>query len=223
MSTIGILGSGNLGATVARLAVLAGHDVVLSNSRRPETLWPLAAALGPRARTGTPEDAAGAGDIVLVSVPLGRYRELPAAALSGRLVLDTCNYYPDRDGRIGELDDAQATTSGLIQQHLPDAQVVKVMNNIWFHHLGAAARPTAAPDRSTLPVASDHPSARAAAQDLVDQLGYDTYDAGALDGSWRFERDQPAYVAPSGPFDTAAPTTPVSAAALADALHRATR
>ena len=223
MSTIGIIGSGNIGATFARLAVLAGHDVVLSNSRPPETLWPLAAALGPRARAATAQDAAEAGDMVLVSVPFGRFRELPAAPLAGRIVLDTCNYYPDRDGHTADLDGSRATTSGLVQQHLAGAQVVKVLNNIWFHHLGAAARPSGAADRSTLPIASDHPAAATAVRALVDQLGYDTHDTGGLVESWRFERDQPAYVAPYGPFDATAATTPVTQAALADALARAVR
>lgn len=223
MITIGIIGSGNIGATVARLAIQSGHHVVLSNSRSPETLWPLAAALGPEARAATAEEAAEAGDIVLVSIPFGRYRQLPAGPLTGKVVLDTCNYYPDRDGRMAELDHGLSTTTGLIQQHLAGAQVVKALNNIWFHHLGAGARADGAPDRSTLPIASDHDDAKKSAQDLIDRLGYDTYDAGALIDSWRFERDQPAYVTPYGPFDVTAPTTPVTPAALAAALGRATR
>ena len=223
MTTLGILGSGNIGATFARLAVLAGHDVVLSNSRSPETLWPLAAALGPRARAATAQEAADAGDVVLVSVPFGRYRQLSATALTGKVVLDTGNYYPDRDAQFAELDAARATTSGMVQEHLAGAQVVKVLNNIWFHHLGLAARPAGAPDRSTLPVAGDHPDANKVAAGLLDELGYDTLDTGGLVDSWRFERDQPAYVAPYGPFDMSAGTTPVTADALADALARATR
>ena len=223
MTTLGILGSGHIGATFARLAVLAGHDVVLSNSRSPETLWPLTAALGPQARAATAQDAAAAGDIVLVSVPFLRYQQLDAAALAGKIVLDTGNYYPDRDGQIAELDDARTTTSTMVQQHLADAQVVKVLNNIWFHHLGLAARPAGAPDRSTLPLAGDDPDANKTAAVLIDELGYDTLDTGSLADSWRFERDQPAYVTPYGPFDITAATTPVTPAALAEALSRATR
>lgn len=223
MSTIGIIGSGSIGATVARLAVIAGHHVVLSNSRAPETLWPLAAALGPMARSATADEAAEAGDVVLVSVPLGRYQEVPSGPLNGKLVLDTCNYYPDRDGAIPELDSKQSTTSGLLQAHLTGAQVVKIMNNIWFHHLGLLARPTGAPDRSTLPLAGDHADAKTAAGTLIDGLGYHTYDVGALSDSWRFERDRPAYVAPYGPFDVTAPPTPVDRETLMRALAQATR
>ena len=223
MTTLGILGSGHIGATFARLAVLAGHDVVLSNSRSPETLWPLTAALGPQARAATAQDAAAAGDIVLVSVPFLRYQQLDAAALAGKIVLDTGNYYPDRDGQIAELDDARTTTSTMVQQHLADAQVVKVLNNIWFHHLGLAARPAGAPDRSTLPLAGDDPDANKTAAVLIDELGYDTLDTGSLADSWRFERDQPAYVTPYGPFDITAGTTPFTTADLTSALARATR
>ena len=223
MTTIGILGSGHIGATVARLAVLAGHDVVLSNSRSPETLWPLAAALGPRARAATAPEAAAAGDMVVVSVPFGRYRQLDAASLAGKTVLDTGNYYPDRDGRIAALDDAADTTSGMVQQHLAGARVVKVLNNIWFHHLGIAARPAGASDRSTLPLAGDDAEANKAVAALIDQLGYDTLDTGGLVDSWRFERDQPAYVSPYGPFDITAGSTPVTAEALNAALALAVR
>lgn len=223
MSTIGIIGSGNIGATVARLAILAGHKVVLSNSRSPESLWPLAAALGPQARAATAQEADEAGDLVLVSVPLRRYQDVPAGPLAGKVVLDTGNYYPDRDGQVPELDHKQTTTSDLLQTHLADAYVVKVFNNIWFHHLGVLGRPVDAADRSTLPVAGDHEAAKTSARSLVDQLGYTTHDAGPLAQSWRFERDQPAYVTPYGPFDPAAPGTPADTDTLIQALARATR
>src|SRR5690348_18323058 len=100
MTTIGLIGSGHIGSTVARLAVAAGHDVVLSNSRGPETLADLVADLGPRARAATPAEAAAAGDVVVVSVPLKAYREVPVEPLRGKVVIDTNNYYPQRDGRI---------------------------------------------------------------------------------------------------------------------------
>src|SRR6187549_1835224 len=104
-ATIGLIGSGNIGSTVARLAVAAGYDVVLSNSRGPETLRDLVAELGPRARAGTPAEAATAGDIAVVTVPLRAYRDVPADALAGKVVIDTNNYYPERDGVIAELED----------------------------------------------------------------------------------------------------------------------
>ncbi|MFJ2675608.1 NADPH-dependent F420 reductase, partial [Streptomyces sp. NPDC087525] len=104
MSTLGLIGSGHIGSTLARLGVAAGLDVVLSNSRGPETLAELVAELGPRARAATPAEAAAAGDWVVVTVPLKNYRQVPVAPLAGKVVLDTNNYYPERDGQIAELD-----------------------------------------------------------------------------------------------------------------------
>ena len=104
IKTIGLIGSGLIGGTVARLAVAAGYDVVLSNSRGPETLAPLVDELGPHARAATPAAAAAAGDLVVVTVPLRAYRSVPVEPLAGKVVIDTNNYYPDRDGHFAELD-----------------------------------------------------------------------------------------------------------------------
>ncbi len=114
-----LIGSGNIGSTVARLAVAAGYDVVLSNSRGPETLSDLVDTLGPRARAAMASEAAEAADIAVVTVPLKNYRRVPVEALRGKVVIDTNNYYPDRDGHIAELDDESTTTSELLQAHLP--------------------------------------------------------------------------------------------------------
>src|SRR6478735_5047095 len=141
MTTIGLIGSGHIGSTVARLAVAAGHDVVLSNSRGPETLADLVAELGDRARAATAAEAAEAGDIVVVTVPFKAYREVPVEPLRGKTVIDTNNYYPDRDGHIAELDDESTTTSELLQAHLPKSRVVKVFNNIYFEFLAVLNRP----------------------------------------------------------------------------------
>ena len=130
MTTIGLIGAGNIGSTVARLAVDAGYDVVLSNSRGPETLADLVDRLGPRAQAATAADAAAAGDIVVVTVPLKAYRDVPVEPLRGKVVIDTNNYYPDRDGHIAELDDESTTTSALLQAHLPASKVVKAFNHI---------------------------------------------------------------------------------------------
>ncbi|GGL02850.1 NADP oxidoreductase [Sphaerisporangium melleum] len=193
MTTVGFIGSGNIGGTVARLAVAAGYDVVLSNSRGPETLKDLVDELGPKARAATAAEAAAAGDLVVVSVPLRAYRDVPAEPLAGKLVLDTNNYYPDRDGTFPELDDKSTTTSELLQRHLPDSKVVKVFNNIFFKHLHDLARPADAADRSVLAIAGDDADAKAEATAFLDGIGYDAVDAGPLAESWRFERDTPAY------------------------------
>ena len=194
MTTIGFIGSGNIGSTVAQLAVDAGYDVVLSNSRGPETLGELVGKLGPKARAATTTEAAEAGDILVFTIPLGKIEQVDPAPLAGKVVLDTCNYYPERDGDIAALDDKTSTTSELVQQHLAQSHVVKAFNNIFFQHLGSMQRPVGDPDRSTLMVAGDDADAKRTATDFISSLGYDVYDAGSLADSWRFQRDQAAYV-----------------------------
>jgi predicted dinucleotide-binding enzyme len=193
MTTIGLIGSGHIGSTVARLAVDAGHDVVLSNSRGPETLADLVSELGPRARAATAAEAAAAGDIVVVTVPLKAYRQVPVEPLRGKVVIDTNNYYPQRDGHIAELDDESTTVSELLQAHLPESHVVKAFNNIYFDHLGSLQRPAGAPDRSVLAIAGDDDDAKKSVTDLLDDLGYDAYDVGPLAEGWRYQRDTAAY------------------------------
>jgi predicted dinucleotide-binding enzyme len=197
--TLGLIGSGNIGSALARLAVNAGFDVVLSNSRGPETLAALVAELGRRARSATPAEAAAAGDLVVATIPLGAYRQLPAAALAGKTVIDTMNYYADRDGRIAELDDDVAASSELVQRHLADSHVVKGFNNIDFVHLFTLARPAGAPDRSALPIAGDEPTAKESVTRLLDTLGYDAVDIGPLSESRRSQPGTPVYVEPYMP------------------------
>ncbi|MBP8533447.1 NADPH-dependent F420 reductase [Streptomyces sp. MK37H] len=196
MATLGFIGSGNIGTKLARLAIAAGIDVVLSNSRGPESLARTVAELGERARAATPEEAARAGDWVVVSIPLAAYRRLPAAALAGKVVLDTINYYPFRDGDFEELDSGETTTSELVQQHLTGAKLVKAFNNISDGHIQALARPTGAADRTALPIAGDDSEGKASAAALIDRLGFDTVDAGPLAESWRFEPGTAAYAVP---------------------------
>lgn len=193
MTTIGLIGSGNIGSTVARLAVAAGYDVVLSNSRGPETLSDLVEQLGPRARAATPTEAAAAGDIVVVTVPLKAYREVPVEPLRGKVVIDTNNYYPSRDGHIAELDEKAATSSGLLQAHLPASHVVKAFNHILSTHLGEHAQPAGTPDRRALAIAGDDAEAKATVARLIDELGFDVVDVGPLAESWRIEPDTPGY------------------------------
>jgi hypothetical protein len=200
MTTVGIIGSGMIGATVARLSVAAGHHVVVSNSRGPETLDELVAELGPLATAGTAAQAAEAGDIVLVSVPLKAISELPAKSLAGKTIMDTGNYYPDRDGHISELDTGALTGSGLLQRQLPGSPVVKVFNNIFFKHLASLARPHGSPDRTALPIAGDDAAAKATVTSYLDSIGYDAVDVGSLADSWRQEPGTPVYGSPYGPF-----------------------
>ena len=226
MTTIGLIGSGNIGSTVARLAVDAGHDVVLSNSRGPETLADLVDELGPRARAATAAEAAAAGDIVVVTVPLKAYREVPVEPLRGKVVIDTNNYYPERDGHIAELDDESTTISELLQAHLPESRVVKAFNNIYFDHLGTLQRPRGQPGASVLPIAGDDAEAKQTVTEFLDAIGYDAYDVGPLAEGWRYQRDTAAYVMPyavPGPNAPAGPGQQVTRATLTEKLAAAVR
>lgn len=198
MSTIGIIGSGRIGGTVARLAVAAGHDVVVSNSRGPETLADLVTELGSHARAATPADAARAADLVVVSVPLRAYPDLPVEPLAGRTVIDANNYNPDRDGHIAELDNGSATSSELLQRHLTGAHVVKAFNNIFFQTLRTLPRPAGAADRTALPIAGDDADAKAAVTAFLDSIGYDTVDAGPLAEGRRWQPGTPGYLVFAG-------------------------
>jgi predicted dinucleotide-binding enzyme len=222
MTTVGLIGSGRIGSTVARLAIEAGYDVVLSNSRGPETLAGLCAELGPRARAAHGAECAEAGDLVVVAVPVKAYLGLPAAPLRGKVVMDTGNYYPERDGQLPELDSGSLTSSELLARQLPEAEVVKVFNNIFFQHLLNLARPAGAADRSSLPIASDSAAAKAAVTGFLDAIGYGAVDAGALADGWRMQPGTPAYGPPYGTFDNEK-GTPASAAVIRAALAAASR
>lgn len=220
MTTIGFIGSGRIGSTVAGLSIAAGHRVVLSNSRGPETLTGLVRELGPLARAGTGAQAAAAGDIVVVTIPLQAYRSVPAAPLAAKVVIDTGNYYPQRDGQIADLDSGSVTSSELLRRHLPASAVVKAFNNIFFRHLHSLARPGGAADRTYLPIAGDDPDAKSAVTAFLDSIGYSTIDVGPLAEGWRQQPGTPVYGTPYGSFDDET-GTPADAdrvrAALADA------
>jgi len=199
MTTLGLIGAGHIGAQVARLAVAQGYDVVLSNSRGPDTLAALVSELGVRARAATPLEAAQAGEIVVVTIPLKNYRSVPVAPLVGKIVIDTNNYYPTRDGQIPELDDESTTTAELLQRHLPKSKVVKAFNHIHAAQLTTDGKPAGAKDRRGLVIAGDDPVAKITVTRLLDQFGFDTVDAGPLSEGWRIQRDTPGY----GPRRTA--------------------
>jgi len=193
MLTIGLIGAGHIGSQVARLAVAQGYDVVLSNSRGPETLSTLVAELGPKARAATSVEAARAADIAVVTVPLKHYQQVPVEPLAGKVVIDTNNYYPQRDGHIAELDNESTTTSELLQAHLPQSKVVKGFNHIYAAQLTTDGKPAGTPNRRALVIAGDDPAAKATVTTLLDQFGFDTVDAGPLKEGWRIQRDTPGY------------------------------
>jgi len=194
MTTIGLIGSGHIGSQLARLAVAHGYSVVLSNSRGPETLSDLVAELGPQARAATPAEAAAAGDLVVVTVPLAAEATLPVAELAGKIVIDTDNYYPQRDGNIPELDDESTTVAERLQAVLPTSKVVKAFNHIGAASLTTEGQAAGTPGRRALVVAGDDAAARDRVAALIDQFGFDAVDIGPLAEGWRIQRDTPGYV-----------------------------
>lgn len=187
---IGIIGAGNVGGTLAARLIAAGHDVAISNSRGPETLQ--GAVEG--ARPMTVADASRFGDVIVVSIPFGRYRELPAEAIGSKLVIDTNNYYPERDGRYPELDDDSTTSSELLRAHLPDADIVKSFNAISWINLRDGARAAGDPERLGIPLSGDDKQAKRTVARLIDELGFDPVDAGSLaQGGRKHQVGTPAY------------------------------
>lgn len=195
-ATLGIIGTGMVGAGVARRAVDAGLDVVLSNSRGPGTLDDLVARLGRRARAATPAEAARAGEVVLAAVPLAARERLPRTELEGRIVIDPMNYAPGSGWTIPELDSDTLTSSELVQRDLPGARVVKALHNIGPQQLLDLFRPAGAADRTALPVSGDDPGAKKEVAALLDVLGFDAVDLGTLAESWRSEPNTPLYALP---------------------------
>lgn len=194
MTTIGIIGAGNIGSQVARAAITSGYDVVISNSRGPETLSDLVADLGPKARAATSAEAGAAGDFVVVTVPLKAIDQIPVEPLAGKIVIDTNNYYFERDGHIDALDHGRDTVNEMLQRHLPTSRVAKGFNHIEAAGITTDGTPAGTPDRRALATSSDHQDAIDLVTRLYDEFGFDTVNVGPLADSWRVERDQPAYV-----------------------------
>lgn len=188
---IGFIGSGAMARAIARRARAAGHTLMISNSRGPQTLAEHAREL--HCAAGTSAKAAAFGDVLILSIPLKAIHLLDPGLFAGKIVLDSCNYYPTRDGRIPELDQGSITTSEIVARQLPQARIVKAFNSIMQGDLERDARPLGAPDRRALPIAGDDAPAKSVAARLTDEMGFDPVDAGSLADSWRFERAMPAY------------------------------
>jgi 8-hydroxy-5-deazaflavin:NADPH oxidoreductase len=215
MTTIGFIGSGRIGSALARVAVAHGYDVVVSNSRAPETLAELVAELGPKAKAAWAAEASAAADVAIVSIPLKNIWDVDPAPLAGKIVLETNNYYSARDGRIPAIDEERATTTGLLQDHLPTSHVVKAFNHINYLHIPTQASAAGASDRRALAIAGDHEDAKEWARKFIDQAGFDTVDAGSAAESWRIEAGTPGY----GPRLTAAELKATFAEAVRSSVH----
>jgi predicted dinucleotide-binding enzyme len=207
---IGIIGAGNIGSALTRHFTRLGHDVVVANSRGPESLAGLAKETGARAVTAA--EAPRGRDLVVVTIPQREIPNLPAGlfkdAPEGLIVIDTGNYYPrQRDGRIEGIED------GLLESRWVEQQlghpVIKVFNNIYAEHLAKKGKPPGSAGRIALPVAGDDAKAKAVVMELVNDMGFDAVDAGGLDESWRQQPGTPVY------------TSDFDAAGVRDALRKA--
>jgi predicted dinucleotide-binding enzyme len=194
IKTIGLIGAGNIGSQIARAAIASGYDVVISNSRGPETLTDLVSELGPQARAGTVEEAAASGDLVVIAIPLRAIGNLPSESLVGKAVVDANNYYPRRDGNIAALDDDTLTSSELLQSRLPGAHVVKAFNHIYARQITSDGTPPGTRNRRALAIAGNDAAAKAQVAELIDGFGFDVVDVGRLAESWRIQPGTPGYV-----------------------------
>lgn len=191
---IGIIGAGNIGGNLTRRLTALGHDVSVANSRGPQTLTALAEETG--ATAVRVEEAAHGAEVVVVTVPLKAVPDLPsgllAGAADGAVVIDTGNYYPQRDGRIAAIEDEGLTESRWTSRHLGHP-VVKAFNGTYAQDLLDRPRPAGDPGRLALPVAGDDAAAKAKVRALIEELGFDTVDSGTIDESWRQQPGTPVY------------------------------
>jgi predicted dinucleotide-binding enzyme len=194
MTTIGIIGSGHVGSSLAKAAIAHGYDAVLSNSRGPDSLAGLVAELGPKASAATPEEAAAAADFAIVAIPITTVGQVPIEPLAGKVVIATINYFPQRNGHIAAIDNRTTTAPGILQAHLPASKVVRAFSMLDAADMSGDGHPRGDPKRRALALAGDDPAARKLVAGLYDQFGFDSLDLGGLDESWRVDAGQPAFV-----------------------------
>ena len=193
MTTIGIIGAGQVGSHIARAAIASGYDVVIANSRDPSTLSDLIAELGPSTRAATATGAATAGDFVIIAVPLRLANDMPVEALAGKVVIDTNNYMAWRDGNYPVVDSGEKTEHELRQEQLPASKVAKAFTHIQAPRILTWGRPRGSPDRLALAASSNFDEAIEIVARLYDDIGFDIVDSSPLSESWRTRPGQPAW------------------------------
>ena len=193
MTTIGIIGAGEVGNHIARAAIASGYRVVIANSRGPETLAKMIEELGPHAQAGTSAEAAAAGDIVVVAVPMKLINDMPEKELAGKVVIDTNNYMPWRDGQYPTIDRGEITEHEIRQAQLPASKIVKAFTHIQAPRILQWAKVSGSADRVALAASSNFPEAVKLVTNLYDQFGFDAVDNSPLSESWRTRPGQPAW------------------------------
>ena len=194
MTTIGVIGAGHIGRNFSIAAIERAYDIVISNATGPETLTDLVGELGAKASAATAAGAAAAGEFALLAIPLTGAGDLPIEPLAGKIVLTTCNYFPERDGHFADIDAGKVTVPGYLQTRLPDSSVIRVFNHIDAANIVSDGTPEGTPNRRALGYAGDDPAGKRLAADLYEEFGFDAVDVGGLDDAWRLDVDQPTFV-----------------------------
>jgi predicted dinucleotide-binding enzyme len=192
--TIGIIGSGHVGQSIAKAAIANGYDVILSNAQGPESLADVVRELGPHARAATPVEAASSCDFAVVAIPITTIDQVPVEPLAGKVVICTINYFPERLGHIPAIDDGTTSAPGLLQAHLPKSHVVRAFSMIDAADMSEDGHPEGDPKRRALALSGDDPDAKKLVANLYEQFGFDALDIGGLDESWRVDAGQKAFV-----------------------------
>lgn len=194
---IGIIGTGMIGGSLAGLWVQHGHEVRLANSRGPQSLKTLADQLGERAIPATVDEAGRDSEVIVVAIPFGRHGQLPREPFADKILIDTCNYNPRRDGSFPELLSGQTTSTEVLAAHLSGAQVVKAFNTIYFQILRRGGRPESPEDeRLAIPIAGDDPGPKWIVEGLIREIGFAPVDFGTLAQSYRQQAGSPVFNQP---------------------------
>lgn len=192
-STIAILGAGKLGITLAQLALAAGYEVIVSASDDPSKIALTVETLAPGARTAWSADAARQADIVILALPLGKFRSLPVDALAGKLVIDAMNYWWEVDGPRDDILPSDMSSSEAVQEFLAQSRVVKAISHIGYHHLHDEAKSADTPDRKAIAIAGNNPADVETVAVLIDHIGFDPLPIGPLKNGRQLEPGQPAF------------------------------